>query len=83
MPARSVGGLQLEDEPVDLLLGGGLVPPSDGAGLPEGEAGLLGEGKDSPLIHQTEAFEAHWVCFLNNQFSLKNCNCDAVSSFCC
>ena len=41
MPARSVGGLQLEDGPVDLLLGGGLVPLSDGAGLPEEEAGLL------------------------------------------
>lgn len=83
MPARSVGGLQLEDEPVDLLLGGGLVPPWDGAGLPEGEAGLLGEGKDSPLIHQTEAFEAQWVGFLNNQFSLKNYSCDAMSFFCC
>lgn len=46
MPARSVGGLQLEDGPVDLLLGGGLVPLSDGAGLPEEEAGLLGEGTE-------------------------------------
>ena len=31
MPARSVGGLQPADGPVDLLLGGGPVPLSDGA----------------------------------------------------
>lgn len=46
MPARSVGGLQPADGPVDLLLGGGPVPLSDGAGLPEEEAGLLGEGTE-------------------------------------
>lgn len=45
-PARSAGGLQLADGPADLLLGGGLVPLSDGAGLPEEEAGLLGEGTE-------------------------------------
>ena len=70
MPARSVGGLQPADGPVDLLLGGGPVPLSDGAGLPEEEAGLLGEGKASPLVHQTGAFEAQWVGFLNSCFSL-------------
>lgn len=67
-PARSAGGLQLADGPADLLLGGGLVPLSDGAGLPEEEAGLLGEGKASPLAHQTGAFEAQWVAFLNSRF---------------
>ena len=72
MPARSVGGLQPADGPVDLLLGGGPVPLSDGAGLPEEEAGLLGEGKASPLVHQTGAFEAQWVGFLNSCFSLRN-----------
>lgn len=46
MPAQSVGGLQPEEEPVDLLLGGGPAPPSDGADLPEEEAGLLGEGTE-------------------------------------
>lgn len=43
MPALSIGGLQPEEEPVDLPLEGGLVPHSDVAGLPEEEAGLLGE----------------------------------------
>lgn len=79
MPAQSVGGLQPEEEPVDLLLGGGPAPPSDGADLPEEEAGLLGEGKDTRLIRQTlTAFEAQLVGFLNKQFSLKNCSCDAI-----
>lgn len=67
MPAQSVGGLQPEEEPVDLLLGGGPAPPSDGADLPEEEAGLLGEGKDTRLIRQTlTAFEAQLVGFLNS-----------------
>lgn len=46
MPARSIGGLQPEEEPVDLPLEGDLVPHSDVAGLPEEEAGLLGEGTE-------------------------------------
>lgn len=46
MPARSTGGLQPEEEPVDLPLEGGRVPHSDAAGLPEEEAGLLGEGTE-------------------------------------
>lgn len=49
MPVRSAGGLQPEEEWVDLPLGGDLVPHSDEAGLPEEEAGLLGEGKD--ILH--------------------------------
>lgn len=46
MPVRSAGGLQPEEEWVDLPLGGDLVPHSDEAGLPEEEAGLLGEGTE-------------------------------------
>lgn len=45
MPARSIGGLQPEEEQVDLPLGGGPVPHSDAVGHPGEEAGLLGEGK--------------------------------------
>lgn len=46
MPARLVGGLQPEEEQVDLPLEGGLAPHSGGAGLLEEEAGPLGEGTE-------------------------------------
>lgn len=47
MSVPSAGGLQPEEEQVDLPLEGDLAPHSGVAGLPEEEAGLLGEGKDS------------------------------------
>lgn len=46
-PAPSVGGLQPGEGQAGLPLGGGPGPHSDGVGLPEDEAGLLGEGKDT------------------------------------
>lgn len=47
MPARSIGGLQPEEEQVDLPLEDGLVPHSDVVGHPGEEAGLLGGGRDN------------------------------------
>lgn len=61
MPALSIGGLQPEEEPVDLPLEGGLVPHSDVAGLPEEEAGLLGEGKD--ILHMLPFDSLNSECF--------------------
>lgn len=46
MPVPSAGGLQPEEEQVDLPLEGDLAPHSGVAGLPEEEAGLLGEGTE-------------------------------------
>lgn len=46
MPARSIGGLQPEEEQVDLPLEDGLVHHSDVVGHPGEEAGPLGGGTE-------------------------------------
>lgn len=50
MPARSIGGLQPEEEQVDLPLEDGLVHHSDVVGHPGEEAGPLGGGRDMLCI---------------------------------